>query len=89
MSLLDASLAHSRALGRRLLLERVLLSRRDRRKASPARARGQQSVLPHRRWDTAQSLLFPCRDQRGQDKRCEEELQGLAALHRLEAVYGA
>lgn len=32
-------------------------------------------------------LLFPCRDKRWHDKRFEEELQGLAALHRLYAVY--
>ena len=81
MFLLDESLANARALGRRPLLERVLLSRRDRLKASPALARGQQAVPPHRRRDTAQSLLFPCRDKSWQDRRCGEELQGLAALH--------
>jgi len=36
MSLLDESLANSRALGRRPVMERGLLSRRARRKASPA-----------------------------------------------------
>jgi hypothetical protein len=59
MSLLDAFLANSRELGMHPLMERVLLSRRDRRKASPALAIGQLSVPPHRRRDTAQSLLSP------------------------------
>lgn len=35
MSLLDQSLAYSRALGMHSFIERVLLARRDRRKAEP------------------------------------------------------
>ena len=85
MSLLDVSLAHARKVPTRPVMEGVLVSS-GREQASPARARGQPSLPPHRRKDTAPSRLCSGRVTRGHDPRWGEEWQGLAALHGLAAV---
>jgi len=50
------------------------------------KGRGKAMSLLDAQRDTAQLLLSPWSDKRWQDTRCGEELQGLAALHRLSAV---
>jgi hypothetical protein len=47
MSLLDVSLTHVREVPTRPVMEGSRWPRRERRQASPARARGQPSLPPH------------------------------------------
>ena len=86
MSLLDVSLVHAREVLTRPVMEGVLVSSEGETQASPARARGQPSLPPHRRKDTAPSRLCSCRVTRWHDPRWGEEWQGLAALHGLAAM---
>jgi hypothetical protein len=86
MSLLDVSLAHPQEVPTRPVMEGCWCPRRERRKASPAPARGQLSLPPHQRKDTAPSRLCSCRVKRWHDPRWGEEWQGLTALHGLAAM---